>query len=124
MKAFNFHINSSKIHISLSGGFLADLADAFTWVFKSIVVKEINNSINKSVPASIEKSLNGILASTHALAYFNDHLAFDFSFTSPAVISDTQMALYLNSSLYDNARGYQIPSSPVDDLQINTTSKG
>ncbi len=92
--------------MSLGGSILADIADAFTWIFKSIVVKQINNSINKSVPNAIEKSLNSILSSTHGLAYFNDHLAFDFSFTSPALVTDTQMSIYLNSTLYDSNRGY------------------
>ena len=38
VKGFNFHINSSKIHISLGGSFLADIADAFVWIFKGIIV--------------------------------------------------------------------------------------
>jgi hypothetical protein len=38
--------DSGKIHVELYGSFTADIANMFTWIFKSIVIKEIQKQIN------------------------------------------------------------------------------
>ena len=54
---FILKFDSSKIHIDLSGGFIADIADLFTWVFKSSVIRSIQSSINSSVPGALATSI-------------------------------------------------------------------
>lgn len=56
------------------------------------------------------------------LAFFNSHLALDFSFTSTPEISDSTMALYLNGTIFNNSRGYDIPTSEITDVTIDKQS--
>ena len=79
--------------------------------------------MNSQVPASLEQTINTLLISTHALAHLTDRLAFDFSFTSPPVVSNAQLSLYLNSTLIDG-QTYQLPNTPADDLEIDSSSQG
>lgn len=58
VKNMNFKINSKKISISLDGSILADIADAFIWVFQSLVVGEINKAVNSSLPQVIADTIN------------------------------------------------------------------
>jgi len=51
---FNLNIDSSKIHIDLSGGIIADIADALTSLFKSLIMGEITSVVNSSVPPLIK----------------------------------------------------------------------
>ena len=55
---FDLHFDSSKIHISLSGGILADILDKIVWIFKSLVMGEISKVIDKQVPPQVEKVIN------------------------------------------------------------------
>jgi len=98
---FNLNIDSSKIHIDLSGGIVADIADAFTAIFKSLIIKEINKVINSSVPPIIADEINGIVASYNGVANFYEDLSLDFSFVTDPIITDTNMALYLNATIFN-----------------------
>ena len=44
---FAMNIDSSKLKIELSGSILADIADKFIGIFKSLIIKEIQKTINK-----------------------------------------------------------------------------
>lgn len=125
IKDFNFHINSSKIHIDLSGSVLAAVADAFVALFKSLIVDKINSSINNAVPGVMEKKLNSKLAGSDGFVHLKDNLFLDFSFASNPTISDSTMALYMNATSYDNTTNeYEIPEEDVSgDIKVLTSSK-
>jgi len=47
----------------------------------------------------------------------------DYSFTSPAEITDQQITLYFNATIYDKISGYLIPSEiQIDDIGNDTES--
>ncbi|CDW79591.1 bactericidal permeability-increasing [Stylonychia lemnae] len=115
---FDLHIDSSKIHITLSGSFIADIADAFVDIFKKLIIKEINKAINSAVPKLVISSINKIFKDTNGRAKVYKDMQFDFTFVSNPVISDSNLALYLNATLYDSVNGYKIPAIPLSDVQI------
>eukprot|EP00347_Sterkiella_histriomuscorum_P018232 403346289 len=98
---FDFKIHSSKIHIDLSGSFLADIADPFIAIFKSLIM----------------------LISTNGFAPLYGDLLADFTFSAPAIVFDSTLALFLNATLYNQKLGqYIIPKESITDVQILTTS--
>eukprot|EP00347_Sterkiella_histriomuscorum_P020604 403337177 len=120
---FDFKIHSSKIHIDLSGSFLADIADPFIAIFKSLIVDEINKSIRKSIPNVVKSKVNKMLISTNGFAPLYGDLLADFTFSAPAIVSDSTLALFLNATLYNQKLGqYIIPQESITDVQILTTS--
>eukprot|EP00347_Sterkiella_histriomuscorum_P011898 403370674 len=120
---FDFKIHSSKIHIDLSGSFLADIADPFIAIFKSLIVDEINKSIRKSIPNVVKSKVNKMLISTNGFAPLYGDLLADFTFSAPAIVSDSTLALFLNATLYNQKLGqYIIPKESITDVQILTTS--
>ncbi len=50
---FNIDFNTSKVKIVLGGGFFADIADIFIWLFKSSIINSIKNNINQNVPGAL-----------------------------------------------------------------------
>lgn len=122
MKDFNFEIHSSKIHIDLSGGIIADIADPFVALFKSLIVGKINKAVNNSIPDVIKSKINAKLMSTEGLAPLTENLMADFTFSSLPIITDSTLAMFLNATIYDSKLGYRIPMESVSDVQIQTTS--
>eukprot|EP00347_Sterkiella_histriomuscorum_P013831 403363197 len=120
---FEFEINSSKIHIDLSGGFIADIADPFIAIFKSLIIGKMNSSVRSAIPEMMKKKLNTKFANTQGLVHFKGDLFGDFTFTSPAVITDTTLAMYLNGTIFDQKLGqYRIPQETSTDVEVQTTS--
>lgn len=77
---FNLGFDTSKIVIYLGGGFLADIADIFTGLFKGPIIRAIANGINGNVPNSVNNALqSSILASNGIIPIYNG-LAFDIQF--------------------------------------------
>ena len=54
---FNLGFDTSKIVITLGGGFLADIGDIFIGLFKSTIIHSIANGVNGNVPQSINAAL-------------------------------------------------------------------
>jgi hypothetical protein len=106
LKNFSFHIDSSKISISLGGSILADIADAFVWIFKSLVVGEINTAVNEQVPGLIKDSINSMLNDMNGLGFITDDVAIDYSFTAQPEVTDSTLALYLNGTVFNKTAGY------------------
>lgn len=89
-----------------------------------MIVGEVNSAINDAVPPEIADTINGLMRDLKGLAFFNSNLALDFSFTTNPDISDSTMALYLNGTIFNNSRGYDIPTSEVTDVAIDKQSQG
>lgn len=106
---FNLRIDSSKIHIDLSGSIVAEIADAFISLFKGLILDKISGVVNNDVPSVIESVINSKLAGTNGLASLYKELSFDFTFSENPVITDNNLALYLNATLYNSTSGYRIP---------------
>lgn len=60
---------------------------------------------------------------TDAFAYFNDNFAIDFSYSGPTEITDSQMALYINGTLFDSERGFLVPGTSIVDIKVDKGSK-
>ncbi|CDW76442.1 bactericidal permeability-increasing [Stylonychia lemnae] len=119
IKNFNLNIDSSKIHITLSGSILADIADAFVFIFKRLIIYEITKVVNKDVPDVAKSSINKILASTNGRETVYGNIMLDFTFPAQPKITDSNMDLFLNATLYDSSRGsYYIPAVAVADVQM------
>lgn len=52
------------------------------------------------------------------------NLSVDVSFSSEPQISDTQMALFVNSTFFSRVKGYSTPKTPITDLQVDMSTKG
>ncbi|CDW75575.1 bactericidal permeability-increasing protein [Stylonychia lemnae] len=115
---FNLNIDSSKIHIDLSGSIIADIADAFVSLFKSLILGKINGIINDDIPPIIKDKINGIVADTNGIASFYKELALDFTFVTDPIITDNNMALFLNATIYNSTSGYKIPGEQAEDIQV------
>eukprot|EP00347_Sterkiella_histriomuscorum_P011713 403371396 len=123
IKDFDFEIHSSKIHIDLSGGFIADIADPFIAIFKSLIIGKINKIVKDSIPDVITSKVNKMFAGTNGLAPFYGDLQADFTFSAPAIVSDSTLALFLNATLYNQKLGqYRIPNETITDVQVLTIS--
>ena len=105
----NFRLDSKKIDISLSGGLVADIADALVWIFQSIIISEVNKVINTQIPVEIENEMNSIISSTQGYVNLYQNLSLDISYSANPVITDTQMALFINSTFFSKIRGYSTP---------------
>lgn len=98
------------------------MADAFVAIFKGLIIGKINSAVNDAIPAVITSEINGILASTGGLVYLTEELAFDITFDSEPLITDTNMALYLNATMFSKTTGYKIPSTDINDIKILTST--
>ena len=110
------------MHITLSGGIIADIADAFVFVFKRLIINLIVKEVNGNVPSVISAQINSVLASTNGRETVYGNYMFDFSFTSNPKITDNNMELFLNATIYDSVTGYEFPAVAVSDVQILTPS--
>ena len=51
-------------------------------------------------------------------------LSFDYSYTDPPVISDTQLQLYLNGTFYNNKIGEHCPNEGFATMDIDSSTRG
>lgn len=70
--------DSSKISIELSGSFLADIADAFVWMFKKTIIKSIQSTINSQIPTTVNTVINNKIIASNGFAPIMDGLVLDF----------------------------------------------
>jgi hypothetical protein len=80
VKILNFDLNfdPNKIHISLSGGVLADILETIVWIFKHTVIGEISKIVDAQVPPSLENAINSNIESTNGFAPLMYNLMLDF----------------------------------------------
>ncbi|CDW88064.1 bpi2 domain containing protein [Stylonychia lemnae] len=115
---FDLDIDHFKFRIDITGSVLADISDAFVTMFKKLILKEINAAINDKVPALAKDTINSMIAKTNGRVSVYDKIMMDITFASNPVISDSGMALYLNSTVYEEGSGYKIPLVPISDIQV------
>mgnify|MGYP003339053150 CR=1 FL=1 len=75
---FNLGFDTSKITIYLGGGFIADIADIFTGIFKGPIIRAIANGINSNVPTSVNKALQANILASNGIAPIHNGFGFDF----------------------------------------------
>lgn len=121
VKNMNFKIDSKKISISLDGSILADIADAFIWAFQSLVVGEINKAINSELPSVIADTINDEIKGFRGIITLYNYITLDISNTAVPKVSDTQLALFFNATIYHAYYGYKTPSTPISDLSVDIT---
>ena len=88
MKDMKFVVDSSKIHIDLSGSIVADVADAFVALFKSLIMGKITDIIKVKVPAIASAKVNSKIATTNGFIGVIDPMKADFTFTEIPQITD------------------------------------
>eukprot|EP00347_Sterkiella_histriomuscorum_P018594 403344916 len=121
---FNLHIDSSKIHVDLSGSVLADISDTFVALFKSLIMGKITDAVDHSVPAIIKSKANAKIMATNGFASLFDDLSVDFTFTQLPVITDENMQMFMNFTLFNQtSNSYRIPNEVVSDVSGLSTTK-
>ena len=120
---FNLGFDTSKIVITLGGGFLADIGDIFIGLFKGTIIHSIANGVNGNVPNAANKALQtSILASNGILPIYNG-LAIDIQFPESPLFTPSTMGIYLNATFVNTTRGYKVPSGTlVQDIYMNLSS--
>lgn len=124
VKAFDFKLDTKKVKINLSGSIPFDIADHLTWMFKSVVLKNVVKIMNKELPPEMEQEFNGLVMATQAMIDVYGDIDLDLAFTANPDISDTQMALYFNSTFFNEKIGYSAPNTKITDLTVDKSTKG
>lgn len=75
---FKINIDSSKIHITLSGSVLADILDKIAWIFKSIIMQVVTGIVNDKVPPAVASVINNMIISSDGQASFGEGFGLDF----------------------------------------------
>jgi hypothetical protein len=52
------------------------------------------------------------------------NLAMDLGYSADPVVSDSQMALYLNSTFFSAVKGYSTPKTAITDLIVDPSTSG
>jgi hypothetical protein len=115
----HLNINKDKLKIKLYGSFVADIADLFVGFFKKTIINAIVKEVDNSVPALVSDDLNSAILSTAGIFALIGDLAFDFSLTAPILVTDTQLDMYLNATLFNSTVSEIVPKTYVTDLSIN-----
>jgi len=86
----------------------------------------IVNTVNSAAPPIITSEVNTLFYNTHGLLVIErlGNLGFDFIYTAPAHISDTQVDFYLNGTIFNNSFGVVSPGEGFGDLYIDPATSG
>ena len=106
---FNLGVDTSKITIYLGGGFIADIGDIFTGLFKGPIIRAIVNGINGNVPNSVNQALQSSILASNGIVPIYKGLAFDFQFPQSPVFTTNTVGVYLNATFVNTTRGYKVP---------------
>jgi LBP / BPI / CETP family, C-terminal domain len=123
--SFMFMIDKDLVDITISGSIVADIANLFVQLFQDLVLGIIVNNVNAVTPAILTSDVNTFLYNIHGKVVLESlgNLGFDFSYTSPPVISDTQIDIYLNATVFNASFGEISPNEGFGDLLIDTTTR-
>lgn len=123
--SFVFMIDKDLVDITISGSIVADIANLFVQLFQDLVLGIIVNNVNAVTPAILSSDVNTFLYNSHGKIVLEalGNLAFDFSYTSPPVISDTQIDIYLNATVFNASFGEISPNEGFGDLLIDTATR-
>lgn len=90
----------------------------FTWIFKSSIIRSIQSSINSSVPKALSSSIQNAIIASNGFAPIMDGLMVDYQLPSDPLVTDTELGLYLNATLFNSSTGYKVPFTAISDIQI------
>ena len=74
---FQISFDTSKIVISIWGGFLADIGDIFIGLFKGTIIRSIAAGINTNVPPKLNAAIQNYLVTSNGYLPLYNGLAFD-----------------------------------------------
>jgi hypothetical protein len=116
----NLNIDSNKVKITLSGSIVADIADLFVGFFKKTILKAVVKEVDNGIPPLIVSEINTLISQTQGVIVISElgNIAFDFSLDSAPVVSDTQLDLYLNATIFNGSLAESYPSTPIPDLPL------
>ena len=120
---FNLYMDKSKIDISIGGGVVADIAEAFVWLFQSVIINSITKEINEKVPAALETDLNAALANSNGVVSIGG-MSLDIALPeAPVITSSEQLDVYLNATFFNVSFGEILPDTnlPSISMNMNTT---
>lgn len=81
---------------------------------------EISKVIDKQVPPQVEKVINDQIISTDGFASLGiENLALDFQIPVDPRITDTNIELFMNATIFDATKGYKVPNTPITALDID-----
>jgi len=126
MDMFALNINKDMVDITISGSLVADIVDLFIQVFKGLVLNIIVNTVNSAAPPIITSEVNTLFYNMDGRIVIErlGNLGFDFVYTAPATISDTQVVFYVNGTIFNNSFGVVSPGEGFGDLFIDPASSG
>lgn len=121
---FNIAFDTSKIKISIWGGFLADIGDLFIGLFKGVIIRSIASGINTKVPPQLNTAIQSYLVASNGFLPLYNGLAFDFQVPADPVMTNETLGLYLNATFFNQSLGYSVPmASPISDVALDFSHK-
>lgn len=125
IKDLQLSINKKKVDISLSGSIMADIADLFVDIFEGLVIDMLESEIEKHAPAIIVQEVNTAFQQSGGQIVIPElgSMAFDYAFTAHPNVSDSQIDVYVNGTVFNATFGEISPNEGFGDLTVDTASK-